>query len=205
MLAFALGGIQFYNKWFEHNATVPFCGWASWLDCDTVLSHPKWSVWMGGSVSGLAVMVYVFAIMLPLCVIRGDVGQPTKVWRRRAWLTLYGGSVIIVLSAAWFVGLQFFVIGKLCWICLLEHALGVGVSVMIWRRGAGVFGSMRSACATTRMVGVFLVGVLVGGQVVYEPVYTRQLTPWTLDEAGRYVETGAPNESVEVAGGRAVL
>lgn len=143
----------------EKTAKVPYCSWASWLDCAAVLNHPRWSKWWGIPVGVPATLVYLWVLLL---LTRPNLQSNERVWQR---LAAIAGA--IVLAAGWFIYLQLAVIGKLCAWCLAEHAIGVMLAMMIWAN--------RMPRLSSLAIGAGMAAILIGGQLLQPLGFTSQI------------------------------
>jgi protein-disulfide isomerase len=77
------------------------------------------------------------------------------------------------LAAVWFVGLQVLEIGSLCWPCLATHTCGLLLAATAWSTAYFACRGEREPAAIPNRaaagISVVLIGVLIGGQLVYEP------------------------------------
>jgi uncharacterized membrane protein/predicted DsbA family dithiol-disulfide isomerase len=140
-------------------AKVPYCSWASWLDCTAVLNHPRWSKWWGIPVGVPATLIYVWALLLLM--------RPNLYANERAWKRLGAIGVAIVLAAGWFLFLQLQVIGKACAWCMVEHAIGVTLAILIWAN--------RRPRLSSLAIGAVMAAVLIGGQLLQPMRFTSQI------------------------------
>jgi len=144
----------------EAGDTAGGCAGLPQFDCEHVLANPRWSTWLGLSVSLPAVGVYlaVFAaswLIGPKCPPRA---------RQVAWASLALLVPTAAGAALWFVALMALVIHKLCLYCLLTHTCGLTIAALIlphvpWRRESRL-------AAAAGAIGLIL---LVGGQIYFPP------------------------------------
>ncbi len=92
--------------------------------CAEVLTSRWSSVW-GVPVSGLALPLYL--------ALAAAAAWPQA---RGSGTVLRFGSVVLVLAAGWFLGLQAFVLGAFCPWCVAEHVLGLVIAPWAWRVAA---------------------------------------------------------------------
>jgi thiol-disulfide isomerase/thioredoxin len=89
---------------------------------------------------------------------------PTTLMRERLDKGLVALGFAILCAAAWFILLQLFVIRAVCPFCMVAHACGLGVGMLLLltkRRAAGFrVGTILGALAST---------LLILGQVLYQP------------------------------------
>ena len=107
------------------------CGAGS--GCAAVLST-KWSRWWGLPVSGAAVLTY--AAVLAALVLTGA-RAPGR--QRAGWVVLLGAATVVSGAAAWFIYVQWVVIGALCVYCMVDHVCGLLLAGLVfgqrpWRR-----------------------------------------------------------------------
>lgn len=169
LLAAAAAGLSAYLAWLSlTGGSVAGCDAAGAFDCDHVLAT-RWSSWLGVPIALPAAAVYG-SILAAAGFLSPRV--PAGV-RRAAWWIVLGLSATAALAAMWFVGLQVLAIGRLCWPCLATHACGLALAATAWataiagpRRGDG---DVPAANWMPAAAGLVCVGVLVGGQLAYEP------------------------------------
>lgn len=124
-LAIALAGAGYLSWLSLTGATAAGCGPDS--NCSAVLQS-RWSHWFGIPVSFPAVLVY--AAMLIGSFLVHPKFPPTK--RAHAWLAIIFMSALVAGAAAWFVGLQVFVIQAICPFCLVTHMAGFLAAAVLW-------------------------------------------------------------------------
>jgi uncharacterized membrane protein len=172
ILAAAATGFSGYLAWLSLTGdSVVGCGGGGTFDCEHVLAT-RWSTWFGVPIAMPAVALYgsilaAIGFLSPIA--------PAGV-RRIAWWIVLGLSAIAGLTAVWFVGLQVFAVGRLCWPCLATHSCGISLAILAW--SALLWASRRDAdlpsAKWVAAAGSFAaVAVLVGGQLVYEPQMFR--------------------------------
>lgn len=125
LLAAAGAGLSAYLLYASVTAApVVGCGWSS-FDCDSALAS-HWSKWFGVPVAagGLAVYGTVFAASL---LITSRSSGASSI----AWKALEIALPLAVGSAAWFVGVQAFALDSFCLYCMLNHACGVAILVLV--------------------------------------------------------------------------
>ena len=144
--------------------------------CAEVLSS-HWSKWMKViPVSSLAIVLYAVVLAATVFLEPKSSGQQ----RRRGWILLTVGAVMILGAVVWFVCLQIFAIDGLCPWCMGAHLLGMALSCLILLLapfGLGRFKSERSdrdiiaAPVAGILVAAGLLGVamFVMGQVLMKP------------------------------------
>lgn len=126
VLALSAGVIAVYLwavSWSSRQLPVG-CGPGS--GCEAVLGS-RWASVGGVPVSGLAAIIY--AGMLAATFLIGP-ERPVRV-QRAAWAVLVGGGTAVVTAAAWFIGLQVFVVQAGCGWCLADHALGGALATAV--------------------------------------------------------------------------
>lgn len=101
------------------NGPVAGCGAGS--SCDTVLKS-RWAYLLPG------VPVTAPALFTYLVLLFGLIFKP----RSKSWEGVFVvGALMVIGAAAWFTGLQIFVLKSLCKWCLATHALGVAGSIFL--------------------------------------------------------------------------
>ncbi|MEX2671809.1 MAG: vitamin K epoxide reductase family protein [Phycisphaeraceae bacterium] len=178
------------------SATVPLCGWSSWFDCDTVLSHPRWSQWLSVPIVLPAALLYGLLTWAALTF------TPHKKPQPRRWLILQAGSAAAALVAVWFITIQVAVLGSLCVWCMAEHLISLTLAGLIWSH------TLRVEARRLPIPAVLSVGaaaVLIAGQLLVSPSYTTQIMVGEVDDAGRYIEQSPEADAVTLAAGQVVL
>jgi protein-disulfide isomerase len=129
----------------------------------------RWSTWLGVPIALPGAMIYA-SVLAAVWFLGPNV--PGAV-RRAAWWILLTLTAVAALAATWFIGLQALAIGSFCWPCLATHASGLLLAAAAW--SMAVLGTRsvglplgRSALAAGG-VAALAVGVLVAGQLTYEP------------------------------------
>lgn len=159
--AATLAGVLFasyVSAWLDAGrVTGPGCGAVKWFDCDSVLGS-RWARWFGVPVAGLGMALYA-AVLMGLLMIRPGISDAAA---RRRWAFLFCAALTIILSAAWFVYVQFAIIGHGCVYCLAEHLVGLLLALLIMVYAVAAI-RVRDAGAAA-IAAVAAVGVLAGGQ-----------------------------------------
>lgn len=173
-------GISGFLAWRSFSGgSVPGCGPES--DCDKVLGS-RWAYLFGMPVSLFAVPVYLTALGLSF-------RKPIP------WKALLAMAVLIVVAAAWFVGLQVFAIGAFCKFCMVAHASGsIAAIILVWRNPLAL-----PSWATPAAVGTALAALLAVAQIVSPaPSPKRVITQADEKTAGaiRGDEASASNQSI---------
>lgn len=162
--------IALYLGWTHlKQGNVAGCGPAS--GCEEVLSS-RWSSWLGLPVSILALPVY-FSLAFSLFQLHRRTGRKEDFILT---FTLVVSSLLIGLAALWFIGIQFFVLGKFCPWCMTAHFAGLTAAVLAlkWvysKDQAGMsFPRLTSGQSRLAFVTCFIaLAMLVVGQMVYQP------------------------------------
>lgn len=94
--------------------------------CDQVLTS-KWAYWLNFPVSVLALMIYSLLLGASF---RLSLKRDAKV-QRITWAWLVGGAIVVFGSAAWFVGLQAFLLKSFCTYCMTAHSCGALAAILI--------------------------------------------------------------------------
>ena len=135
-------GIAGFLAWSPlQGGGVPGCGPES--DCDKVLAS-RWAFIFGLPVSLFAMPVYMLALVFTV---------PKKI----PWKLLLPITLMILVGAAWFVGLQLFVIRALCKFCMAAHVAGIVAAVLIIRRNPLLQRDRMIAGGTALALGSLLV------------------------------------------------
>jgi len=107
---------------------VPPAGCGEGSGCGQVLASHYAKI-MGIPVSVPALVVYALVILLLLQV--RNAGRGSALPSTGAWFILMLLAGIILGSVAWFTWLQLFVLGEICFYCMIDHALGTWVAMMV--------------------------------------------------------------------------
>ncbi|MEX2185864.1 MAG: vitamin K epoxide reductase family protein [Pirellulales bacterium] len=169
LLAATALGFSAYLAWLSlSGGTVAGCNGEGAFDCDHVLTT-RWSTWLGVPIALPAAMIYG-SVLATVWFLGPSV--PTTV-RRVAWTVVLTFTAAAALAATWFIGLQALVIGHLCWPCLATHGSGLLLAAAAW---AAVFIAARrvgtplgGSAFVAGGIALAATGVLVGGQLAYEP------------------------------------
>lgn len=188
MLALILSGFLFFThiaaQWQMAGAKVPFCSGLSWVDCESVLGS-RYAMWLSIPVSGLAMVLYMVVTVLLLAITEKRKESEAKI----IWWVLCAAGGAIIASTVWFVYVQFGILGRICSYCLITHAVGAGVGLLILVQGGRFCGAVRKGAV---LVGLAGTAVLVMGQVLYVPKYSEEVT-WNEGE-NRWIDGGLMNE-----------
>ena len=143
--------------------------------CDHVLNS-RWAYWLNVPVSFFALIVYSLILGASF---RFNLKRDPKV-QRMTWAWLVGSAIIVFGSAAWFVGVQAFVLKSFCPFCMTAHACGAIAAILIfvnaplrspaakpWELEKLVFLAPR-VFRRVVVVAVLALAVLVIGQVKFE-------------------------------------
>jgi uncharacterized membrane protein/protein-disulfide isomerase len=136
------------------------CAGDSLFDCNHVLMS-QWGKSFGLPVSLLALMMHggaLIALLAAFVARRPAMTQWT--WRVVTLVAFSAG-----LAAVWFIGLQFFVVGRLCSYCLIAHGSGLALAVLALATRA-VDRRWKLAMASIAACGL---GLLVGGHFAFVP------------------------------------
>jgi hypothetical protein len=119
---------------------------------------------------GIPVGLLGGATYLSLFAVSWLIGNKAHPILRRAALRVLLILVVMAAGAAlWFIGLQLFVIGKICTYCLISHIsglliAGLALSYMFWRM------SLQAVQPFVPLgLGCLMLGVLIGGQIAFPP------------------------------------
>ncbi len=179
----AIAGYLLSIAWIRHGLPLG-CGGDS--GCAEVL-HSRWSELVGVPVTLPAVGLYLTAAMVAIWYYR----HPDQNWPRWVLTTV---ALTLLAGAAWFTGLQMFVVGAWCVFCLTEHVLGLILAVLV----LAVAGPPRRTAVITAAVAV---GMLVLLQV-FGPVRSTTIT---LPEHENFDSGPGPERRVALLQGRLVL
>ncbi len=156
-----------FTSW--QSGSVAGCGPGS--GCGDVLSS-RWSSWFGIPVSLLAIPFY---LGLAVAVVRLGKSKDSRFHEHWTSLAL-SSSLVVAWAALWFTFIQAGVLGRFCPWCLTAHAAGLIASLMVCgkllfpTRGSRRFGRLTNkAILNAAWVACLGVGLLVGGQLTYQP------------------------------------
>lgn len=183
LLALAMVGLSAFlaaESWRHDH--LPGCGPDG--GCDAALDS-RWAVWLGVPVGAPAAILYTG--IAAAWILRAS-GRLASLRRVEEGL-LTAACLIIPGGAAWFIGLMHRQIEGLCVYCLVAHALGLMLTLLIVVELRGVW---RRALAHDRIwlvgsvsLGVLGLGSLVGGQTLL-PHATLVVDPAVaVDSTGR--------------------
>jgi uncharacterized membrane protein/protein-disulfide isomerase len=171
----AAASIDLYLAWASGSAgPIAGCGPAS--NCHTVLAS-KWAYWFGVPVSLPALLVYAGLFLTTFWL---EAQTPDR-QRRRAWAIVAFGSITILGAALWFIGLQLFILKRLCPYCLATHLSACLAAVLLLRQfllqatplpSAKDKSSPASDTAPLLKLSLgaaALLAILAGGQVLQSP------------------------------------
>ena len=172
----------------QRTTKVPFCAAFTWLDCESVLSHPRWSYILGVPVAAPAAVLYMITVYMLF-----------RTRRVSSWGVLSFAAGAIPVAAIWFVWLQLGVMHKICQYCMVEHALGMTLAVLLVLHGFRL-GKLRGRAV---VLGAAAVGLMIAGQLLIQPAGVRQMVVATeVGAAGPYEEPGPADRVVALAGGQ---
>ena len=143
--------------------------------CEQVLNS-RWAYWLNVPVSFFALIVYSLILGASF---RFNLKRDPKV-QRMTWAWLVGSAIVVIGSAAWFVGVQAFVLKSFCPFCMTAHACGAIAALLIfvnaplrspaakpWELEKLVFLAPR-VFRRVLVVAMLALAVLVIGQVKFE-------------------------------------
>jgi uncharacterized membrane protein/predicted DsbA family dithiol-disulfide isomerase len=177
-------------------STVPLCSGLSWIDCQSVLNS-RWATVAGVPVALPAAAMYALLLGVLIAMRPGR----SEAMLVRLWWVVNAGAAAAAVSAVWFIYLQVSVIGQLCSWCMIEHLVGLTLSVLVGLRA--VSGGKRGAVFSAAGIGAALAGLLVLGQMFVVPRYTQEIA-WQAD-AEQWVEAGEAADLVALSGGHVLL
>jgi uncharacterized membrane protein len=137
-VALSIAGFLAWNS-FEGGA-VPGCGPES--DCDKVLGS-RWAYLMGFPVSLFAMPIYVLGLIFTFP-------------RNIPWKSLLPVAFIILVGAAWFIGLQVFALRAFCKFCLAAHVAAIVAAIILIRKNPLPLPSRQLAAGIALALGVIL-------------------------------------------------
>jgi uncharacterized membrane protein len=140
-------------------AAPPGCGPGS--ACETVLAS-KWSYWLGMPVSLPAMLTY---LIVALSINQLHRQRPAEN-QAAAWTILTAMGATLLSAAAWFIGLQVFVLGRICPWCVAAHALGATLGTWLLLRTWRDQRLSRRSAMTMTALGAGAVVILAVSQAV---------------------------------------
>jgi len=153
---------------------VAGCGGGAYFDCGFAL-HSRWSKVFGLPVSVPAFALYA-VILTSLAFCRPGVRSSGRLL---AWGMTTVGAMMAGLAAIWFISLQLFVVGHVCFYCMAAHACGLLLAfAILWKRPLGARATRRLAA-----VSAFAVGVLITGQAFSAPPATFKIEHYSNEVA----------------------
>jgi uncharacterized membrane protein len=170
---FALAGAVFLAWTAMVKGPVPGC--APGTGCDRVLqSH--WAYWLDIPVSLPAAIAYLVLLAATIALPRRRAPED----QQAIWAIIIVLSVAVMGAAAWFIGLQAFVIHAFCKFCMAIHLCGMAAAIIslknvpisgnprasIWSPDLEKPGLPRNALVILGFLGVMGISVLVLGQVL---------------------------------------
>lgn len=180
--------------------------------CGDVLTS-RWSSWFGIPVSLFALPLY---LLLVFSILRLPETKVEPRFRALGFATATA-SLLIILAALWFIGLQALIIRRFCPWCLLAHSAGMLASGwVLWRllfslEKVGWKGLLTSRLRGRACVfGVLAWLLLVGGQLVYVPdkfavVELPETIESTVAPKERQVSEKSSDQTLSLYGGQLVL
>ena len=102
------------------------CGGEGIISCDHVVSS-KWSRWLEIPVGFLAMAAYLVIFILTWFVSK----KSRRIVHSASWSMVIVMAVSCLGAAVWFVGLQVVAIQSFCVYCMISHACGVIVAILL--------------------------------------------------------------------------
>lgn len=147
-------------------SSLPGCGADS--DCSAVLGS-RWSKVFGLPVALPASLLYVAMIVFGKIIHFGRSSQQV----RMAWSMLAILSTTAALTAAWFIGLQYFTINATCPYCMATHAISLLLAIVVMV--AAPFGFLW--CLPRLVLAAVLTAGFAGVQLMSTPPATTEQRP----------------------------
>ncbi len=101
------------------------CAGGETVDCESVIAS-QWSTWLG-----LPVALGGLGCYLGLAILTALLGMRGPTARRWIGALLVMLSVVAAGSGLWFIGLQLFVIEKICTFCMRVHACSLTIAALV--------------------------------------------------------------------------
>jgi uncharacterized membrane protein len=125
VLSWLAFGLSAYLAWYAvTGSSVASCGFGDSNGCDVVLTS-SWSKWLGLPVAVMGLACY--AALAALSVVLGVRNPGASRWINTAFLAF---AMLAAGASAWFLGLQFFVIGSYCIFCIATDLCGLAIGVI---------------------------------------------------------------------------
>ena len=161
-------------------------GCGSGSGCAEVLTS-RWSSVLGIPVSGPALLVYLTMLVTSFFISP----QAPVFWQRWGWFLLVTLAFLTVLSAAWFIVLQHFVLNSVCAYCMAGHACGLASAAVIFLHMPRATNEPPRAAGSLTLPGgrhrlVLLASVFVAALVVLQlliPGSSAKLARLPIDES----------------------
>lgn len=192
--------VDLASRWAQAWTTVPLCSGLSWLDCRSVLNS-QWASWLGLPVALPAAAVYGVAVGVLWRISRRRTAEQLQ----RLWWWLCAAGVVIVGAAGWFIYIQAAHVGRFCSICLIDHAVGLTLALLIWLHGGARCGKGRLGRTRALTAGLLPVAALVIGQWFFGPPYLVPDVPPPGASKWSELPPDADRQGVPLLGGTVVL
>ena len=161
-LALAAAGLSAFLLWQGlRQGPIAGCGTGGCEDALTL----RWSRWLGVPVSAMGLGTYVLILVASVWAGASRAGR-----RRAAWAVLLAASVLAAGAGAWFLVVQFGVLGEICPYCTAAHACGIVLLMLVewglWQqRHAGHPRLGPKLAGAMVLLGLAGVGALAAGQL----------------------------------------
>ena len=124
LIAIGIAGYLAIASW--SGGGVAGCGNDGMISCDHVISS-KWSRWLEIPVGVLAMVAYLLIFILTWFVSK----RSQRIVHSASWSMVIVMAVSCLGAAVWFIGLQAIAIQNICIYCMLVHACGVIIAVLL--------------------------------------------------------------------------
>jgi uncharacterized membrane protein len=166
-------GVSAYLAWTSlTRGSVIGCGPDS--GCDRVLQS-RWARWFGIPVSLFAVGIDALTLWGTFALGPGALGTGTPApARRRGWIAVTFGGMLILGAGLWFVALQFVAVG-ICPFCMTAHGAGVVAALLLLFGAARPEGAGEALFAKAGYAASSALAALFLGQIVHTPKTGREM------------------------------
>ncbi len=139
------------------------------FNCDHVLTS-KWSTFLGLPVAAWAGSMYLGVLTALVATARSATSAQSSLMRQWSWSIVTTAAVSAGLAAAWFIGLQAFVLEHYCPWCLGAHSCGIllCLGTLMYGPLSGQTKGMCAALGFTATLGLVVVQLMTPTPPTYE-------------------------------------
>ncbi len=172
------------------------------FNCDHVLTS-KWSTFLGLPVAAWAGSMYLGVLTALIGTARVAVSTQPSLMRQWSWSIVTTAAVSAGLAAAWFIGLQAFVLEHYCPWCLGAHSCGIllCISTLCFAPLAGKTKAMCASLGFTATLGLVVMQLMAPEPLTYE-IQDYPQTPLdggVIEEPGTFDAPGSDGGDVFLA------